>query len=181
MHTQLHLVCPTAKTMVPIDKRSGSLQDGTIVPSGLLSSQKGTPLLVHPMLRSRIGSPRDTATLGDRLCLLCHSRFATTISVFSLLCLPQHSFTLYTSKSESYSETNIFHWLLIGVINNSLMLLILHWLSIDYSFMLFIMHWLPIDYSILAFFIKIDKIPFLFSINQRELSFTASRTGARWS
>ena len=36
--------------------RSGSLQDGTIVPSDLLTSQKGTPLLVHSML----------ATLGHR-------------------------------------------------------------------------------------------------------------------
>ena len=30
--------------------RSGSLQDGAIVPSDLLTSQKGTPLLVHPTL-----------------------------------------------------------------------------------------------------------------------------------
>ena len=36
--------------------RSGSLQDGAIVPSDLLTSQKGTPLLVHSML----------ATLGHR-------------------------------------------------------------------------------------------------------------------
>ena len=44
--------------------RSGSLQDGAIVPSELLTSQKGTPLLVHPMLHPNIGSPRDAATLG---------------------------------------------------------------------------------------------------------------------
>ena len=45
--------------------RSGSLQDGAIVPSDLLTSQKGTPLLVHPMLHPNIGSPRDAATLGE--------------------------------------------------------------------------------------------------------------------
>ena len=44
--------------------RSGSLQDGAIVPSDLLTSQKGTPLLVHPMLHPNIGLPRDAATLG---------------------------------------------------------------------------------------------------------------------
>ena len=43
---------------------SGSLQDGAIVPSDLLTSQKGTPLLVHPMLHPNIGSPRDAATVG---------------------------------------------------------------------------------------------------------------------
>ena len=31
--------------------RSGSLHDGAIVPADLLTPQKGTPLLVHPMLR----------------------------------------------------------------------------------------------------------------------------------
>ena len=40
-------------------------QDGTIVPSDLLSSQKGTPLLVHPMLHPNMGSPRDATTLGE--------------------------------------------------------------------------------------------------------------------
>ena len=45
--------------------RSGSLQDGAIVPSDLLTSQKGTPLLIHPMLHPNIGSPRDAATLGE--------------------------------------------------------------------------------------------------------------------
>ena len=61
--------------------------------SYLLTSQKGTPLLVHPMLHPNIGSPRDPATLGDnngyyrgyRLCLPCHPCFATTISVFYLV------------------------------------------------------------------------------------------------
>ena len=46
-------------------KRSGSLQDGAIVPSDLLTSHKGILLLVHPMLHPNIGSPRDTATLGE--------------------------------------------------------------------------------------------------------------------
>ena len=41
------------------------LQDGVIVPSDLLTYQKGTPLLVHPMLHPNIGSPRDAATLGE--------------------------------------------------------------------------------------------------------------------
>ena len=45
--------------------RSGSLQDGAIVPSDLLTSQKGTPLLVHTMLHPTIGSPRDAATIGE--------------------------------------------------------------------------------------------------------------------
>ena len=44
--------------------RSGSLQDGVIVPPDLLTSQKSTPLLVNPMLHPNIGSPRDAATLG---------------------------------------------------------------------------------------------------------------------
>ena len=46
-------------------KRSGSLQDGAIVPSDLLISQKDTPILIHPMLHPNIGSPRDAATLGE--------------------------------------------------------------------------------------------------------------------
>ena len=76
-------LCPTVSAMATRGNRSGSLQDGAIVPSDLLTSQKGTPLLVHPMLHPNIGSPRDTATLGGyRLCLPCHPCFATTISVF---------------------------------------------------------------------------------------------------
>ena len=52
---------PTVSVMATLGNRSGSLQDGAIVPSDLLTSQKGTPLLVHP----NIGSPRDAATLGE--------------------------------------------------------------------------------------------------------------------
>jgi len=51
--------------MATLSDRSRSLQDGTIVSSDLLSSQKGTPLLVHPMLQPNIGSPRDAATLRE--------------------------------------------------------------------------------------------------------------------
>ena len=51
--------------MTTSGNRSGSLQDGAIVPSDLLTSQKGTPLLVHPMLHPNIGSTRDAATLGE--------------------------------------------------------------------------------------------------------------------
>ena len=86
-------LCPTVSAMATRGNRSGSLQDGAIVPSDLLTSQKGTPLLVHPMLHPNIGSPRDAATLGDnngysrgyRLCLPCHPCFATTVSVFYLV------------------------------------------------------------------------------------------------
>ena len=51
--------------LATLGHRSGYLQDGAIVPSDLLTSQKGTPLLVHPMLHPNIGSPRDAATLGE--------------------------------------------------------------------------------------------------------------------
>ena len=85
------------------------LQDGTTVPSDLFPSQKGTPLLVHPILHYNIrfphldtaswsphfshrysrreGSPRDSATLGDvGSCLSCHPIFATKlVSVLFLL------------------------------------------------------------------------------------------------
>ena len=51
--------------LATLGHRSGYLQDGAIVPSDLLISQRGTPLLVHPMLHPNIGSPRDAATLGE--------------------------------------------------------------------------------------------------------------------
>ena len=68
-------LCPTVSAMATLGCRSGSLQDGAIVPSDLLSSQKGTPLLVHAMLPPNIGSPKGATTH-------CHPCFATMISVF---------------------------------------------------------------------------------------------------
>ena len=64
--------------------RSGSLQDGAIVPSDLLTSQKGTPLLVHPMLHPNIGSPRDAATLGVIGSVFPANRVSPLQSVFFL-------------------------------------------------------------------------------------------------
>ena len=55
-------VCVT-HPMLPQGNRSGSLQDGAIVPADLLSSQKGPPSS-GPL--SNIGSPRDAAILGER-------------------------------------------------------------------------------------------------------------------
>ena len=51
------------------------VQDCAIVPSDLVSSQNGVPLLVHPMLPHGIGSLRDAATLPY------HPRFTTTTSL----------------------------------------------------------------------------------------------------
>ena len=50
--------------------RSGSLQDGAIVPSDLFTSQKGTLLLIHPMLAilgNRSGSLQDGAIVPSDL------------------------------------------------------------------------------------------------------------------
>ena len=52
-------LCSTVSAMATLGNRSGSLQDGAIVPSGLFSSQKGTPLLVHPMSSPNMRSHRD--------------------------------------------------------------------------------------------------------------------------
>ena len=51
-----------AVTIVPEEITA---KDGTIISCDLLPSQKGTPLLVHPMLQPNIGSPRD-AQLQER-------------------------------------------------------------------------------------------------------------------
>ena len=77
--TSLHNKCyGLCSQKVRISPRSG-----TIVPSDLLSSQKGTLPVVHPMLHSCIDSPKDTVTLDlrDRLCLPCQPSLATTISI----------------------------------------------------------------------------------------------------
>ena len=80
--------------MATLGNRSGSLQDGAIVPSDLLSSQKGTPLLVHPVLPPNIGSPSDAATLGER-----GSAFPAThvLPLKSVFCF---CFCIYPAKKE---------------------------------------------------------------------------------
>ena len=55
----------TVRAVATLGNRFGFLQDGAIVASDLLPSQKGTLLLAHPMLPPNIGSPRDAATLGE--------------------------------------------------------------------------------------------------------------------
>ena len=71
--------------MATLGNRSGSLQDGAIVPSDLFTYQKGTPLPVHPMLATlgnRSGSLQDGAIVPSDLLT---SQKGTPLLVYPML------------------------------------------------------------------------------------------------
>ena len=98
-------LCPTVSAMATLGNRSGSLQDGAIVPSDLFTSYKGTPLLVHPMfatLGNRSGSLQDgTIVLSG----LLTSQKGTPLLVHPNIGSPRNAATL-GEVSSAFSATH---------------------------------------------------------------------------